>query len=369
MRLFPLSRQSVVYFTLNMTVNCLTLYYLLYKDVLLLQQLVSLVRDTKPLFSVFLRAFVEYSELSLLVTSQLYLLHLGPNLIDLLNSPAFDSVKLYTSKAATVKIAALFIICVTITYLLSFSLQVSVQWARPLTLDTALALLVLYLICVNTYFYLHLLLYLQYGTGVVLRGLQAELSRLGGNSRRTRLTSVYFKLRQVALLNDRFLGLIAFPFSFFVFMNFSYFVCSWGVLTIFYTNFLNSLMILFYPIVTWTYFISLVLLNRHNLAHFEKLNKSLAKVSKLEELKSLVNQRRKKLVTSMRINFFQRELFANDVTQKSVYRFSSLNSELAQTYQRCFQLRFFNMIDADLRFILISALLALNFIVFLAQTK
>lgn len=376
MQLFPLNRQGLVHFLLNTLVNTLALYYLVYADILLIGNIVGLAKNrAKPLFSVLFRTFIGFGELSLLITSQLYSILFGPEVISVLNSPAFKNVQLFHSRAAAVKIVVCFFLLNTVVFLCDFNIQLGVWWMHLPLLKFVIVFCVLFIMATNTYVYLHLLLYLQFGTRVVLRGLQAELS---GNScvGRNRcdnsksLTLVVFKLRQVALLNERALGLLAFPVSFFVFMNFCYYVCCWGLLFFFHTTFLGSLIFLFYPATGWMYFTLLVLLNTNNLKIFDQLKAQMdsAIIGRQQQQEKQLRGRKKRLTVEGR-NFDQLN-FPGDVASSFPSNQILLsNFELNNQYRRCFQVRFFSLIDVDLRFILATALLALNFIVFLAQTN
>ena len=301
----------------------------------------------KPLFSLLVKAFLQFGELSMIITSQVYSLVYGPEVIRLLGSSVFDRVQLFQNRTATVKIVATFLLVNQAAFLFCYSLQLGTQWAWPPTLDSATANLVLYSVGANNFFYFHLLLYLQYGTAVVFRSLiqndteGVSQNQKGGNS----CDLVTGQLRALALVHDRLLSLIAFPFSYLVTMSFLNAINCACMLTMFYSGDAWELVFIIYPAIIWGYFVLLVVLNRQNLAAFDFLVKQLVVKQKKE------NSRLQK-----------GSLFEVGGRSLSVF-------DLQEQYRRCFQLRLFHLVSVDLAFAFAATLLALNFIVFLVQTK
>mgnify|MGYP007002767240 CR=1 FL=1 len=297
----------------------------------------------KPLFSLLVKAFLQFGELSMIITSQVYSLIYGPEVIRLLGSSVFDRVQLYQNRGATVKIVATFLLVNQAAFLFCYSLQLGTQWAWPPTLDSATANLVLYSVGANNFFYFHLLLYLEYGTSVVFRSLNNDTggvlqNQKGGNS----VDLVTGQFRALALVHDRLLSLIAFPFSYLVMVSFLNAINCACMLTMFYSGNPWELVFILYPAIIWGYFVLLVVLNRRNLAAFDSLVKQLVKPKK-----------------------------ENSRLQKgSLFGGRSLSVfDLQEQYRRCFQLRLFHLVSVDLAFAFAATLLALNFIVFLVQTK
>lgn len=279
----------------------------------------------------------------MIITSQVYSLIYGPEVIRLLGSSVFDRVQLYQNRGATVKIVATFLLVNQAAFLFCYSLQLGTQWAWPPTLDSATANLVLYSVGANNFFYFHLLLYLEYGTSVVFRSLNNDTggvlqNQKGGNS----VDLVTGQLRALALVHDRLLSLIAFPFSYLVMVSFLNAINCACMLTMFYSGNPWELVFILYPAIIWGYFVLLVVLNRRNLAAFDSLVKQLVKPKK-----------------------------ENSRLQKgSLFGGRSLSVfDLQEQYRRCFQLRLFHLVSVDLAFAFAATLLALNFIVFLVQTK
>ncbi len=299
----------------------------------------------KPLFSLLVKAFLQFGELSMIITSQVYSLVYGPEVIRLLgSSEVFDTVQAFQDRKTTLKVVATFLLVNQAVFLVSYSLQLGTQWAWPPTLDSATANLVLYSVGANNFFYFHLLLYLQYGTSVVLKNLRNEVLEEAKKAGNSYLDSVTGQLRSLALVHDRLLSLIAFPFSYLVMMSFLSTVNCACLLTMFYSaGDPWQLMLFFYPAIIWGYFVLLVVLNRRNLAAFDFLVKQLVVKQKKE------NSRLQK-----------GSLFGN--RSLSVF-------DLQEQYRRCFQLRLFHLVSVDLAFAFAATLLALNFIVFLVQTK
>lgn len=279
----------------------------------------------------------------MIITSQVYSLIYGPEVIRLLGSSVFDRVQLYQNRGATVKIVATFLLVNQAAFLFCYSLQLGTQWAWPPTLDSATANLVLYSVGANNFFYFHLLLYLEYGTSVVFRSLNNDTggvlqNQKGGNS----VDLVTGQFRALALVHDRLLSLIAFPFSYLVMVSFLNAINCACMLTMFYSGNPWELVFILYPAIIWGYFVLLVVLNRRNLAAFDSLVKQLVKPKK-----------------------------ENSRLQKgSLFGGRSLSVfDLQEQYRRCFQLRLFHLVSVDLAFAFAATLLALNFIVFLVQTK
>ncbi|KAH9394140.1 hypothetical protein TYRP_021274 [Tyrophagus putrescentiae] len=281
---FPVvNRLGVVHLLLNIFVITLALHYLIVVDVLFFRQMVKTIDLSKPLFAVLVRFFMQYGMLSMVVSTQLHTLLFGSTIIEVLGSPLFTSVDLYHQKVSVVLIAAAFAVANTLTVATIFRYQFSVWWAWPPTLTSLTACLVIYVIASNTYFYLHLLLYAQYGIRVLLRGLE------------------------LALLHDRLLHLTSFPLAYKLFFCFIQFVVVWGLLGLFYQS-LWDLLMLFYPGATWGYIAVLIILNENNLKSFDRLTGQLAGCQKRNR-----GSKRRKLIWN---NIFQEKLDAEaDVLQ------------------------------------------------------
>src|SRR5699024_945996 len=131
---------GLVHFLLNNCLNLLTLYYLVYADVLYLRPLIRIVASVKPFFSVIVRTFMQFGELSLILTSLVHSLLYGAEVVQTLASPVFDSVWLYRSRAATGAIVAAFLLLNQFIMMITFSLQLSVWWAWPPTLNSILSI-------------------------------------------------------------------------------------------------------------------------------------------------------------------------------------------------------------------------------------
>ncbi len=295
----------------------------------------------KPLFSLLVKAFLQFGELSMIITSQVYSLVYGPEVIRLLgSSEVFDTVQAFQDRKTTLKVVATFLLVNQAVFLVSYSLQLGTQWAWPPTLDSATANLVLYSVGANNFFYFHLLLYLEYGTSVVFRSLKNDTllkHQKGGNS----CDLVTGQLRALALVHDRLLSLIAFPFSYLVTMSFLNAINCACMLTMFYSGDPWELVFIIYPAIIWGYFVLLVVLNKRNLAAFDFL---------VRRLQGQKNESKSQKV--------------------SIFRSASLcYFDLQEQYRRCFQLRLFHLVSVDLAFAFAATLLALNFIVFLVQTK
>ncbi len=365
---FPVvNRLGVVHLLLNIFVITLTLHYLIVVDVLFFRQMVKTIDLSKPLFAVLVRFFMQYGMLSMVVSTQLHTFLFGSKIIEILGSPLFTSVALYHRQASVVLTVAAFAVANTLTVATIFRYQFSVWWAWPPTLTSLTACSVIYIIASNTYFYLHLLLYAQYGIRVLLRGLEVKslmpLRVSTKNQSKNSLIFVTTQLRQLALLHDRLLHLTSFPLAYKLFFCFIQFVVVWGLLAQFYSNFWDLLMLI-YPGASWGYIVVLILLNESNLAVFDRLTKQLISCQKR-------NQGSKRIRTLMWNNIFQEKFAAEAVSgpEISLNRFSVGSFYLNAQYRRCFQLRIFSLVNVNFNFLLGALLLALNFVVFLVQTK
>lgn len=363
---FPVvNRLGVVHLLLNIFVITLALHYLIVVDVLFFRQMVKTIDLSKPLFAVLVRFFMQYGMLSMVVSTQLHTLLFGSTIIEVLGSPLFTSVDLYHQKVSVVLIAAAFAVANTLTVATIFRYQFSVWWAWPPTLTSLTACLVIYVIASNTYFYLHLLLYAQYGIRVLLRGLEVNLPLRVSTQNQSKSINLIFittQLRQLALLHDRLLHLTSFPLAYMLFFCFIQFVVVWGLLGLFYSSFWDLLM-LFYPGATWGYIAVLIGLSENNLKSFDRLTKQLISCQKHNR-----GSKRRKLIWN---NIFQEKLDAEAVSGQeiSLNRFSVGSFYLNAQYRRCFQLRIFSLVNVNFNFLLAALLLALNFVVFLVQTK
>lgn len=342
--LFPPNRLGLIHLLLNSALNLLTFFYLLERDVLQFDSLVSAILPVKPLFSLLVKFCIKYSVLSLIISTQIYCFYYGPEVVKALNSPLFNSVPFFQSKAASVKIVVIFTLINLATFFINFSHQLrswlgSAGW--PPSLESLFAVLVLFTVNANVYFYLHLCLYLQIGTSVLLARLEATL-RLSRNIPRLSKSdtlSVFSQLRHLALTHERVVLLIAFPLGYLILVLCLGAINCAGMVAIFYNGNLTILIMLFYPITSGGYLTLLTYLNQGNLKAFDRL------ASELSKRKSAKNV-----------------LKNEDVTVKYTF-------EMKEQYRRCFQLRLFSMANLDSRFILAAFFLVLNFVVFLAQTK
>lgn len=347
MPLFPPNRLGTLHFLCNNFINFLTIYYLLQKDVFQFELFANIILPVKPLFSLLVTSLMQFCELSLILFTQMYCLFYGPEVIKILNSPLFDTVSIFRSKTTSVKIVAIYLLLNMSAFLINFSHHLIVLLERgwPQFLESLASVLVLFTIHTNAYFYMHLFLYLQYGTYLVLAHFKAQLEKDCRNSRLSEnvFTSVHSQLRLLALKHEQVVSLIAFPFIFLVLMLYVGAINCLALAAVFYNGDPLIFVTFFHPITSWGYLLIITILNRKNLQVFDQL------VVELSE-KQLV-----KIVLK------------NDVTVFA--RGFGIISEQNKQYREYFTLKLFNLIKINNSFILTSVLFVLNFVVFVVQTK
>lgn len=353
-QMHPLNRTAGGYFHLvvNIIFNFLFLYYLT-QDLYRIAPQIAFLDTFKPVLSMLIKFFLYYAQQLILVANFLFSLWYGPQMTYCLNSSLFNSVPFFNDGPKIKLFFAVFIIAEILLFIASSKDQI-VYYFNLGGAFSVIGIIVFFSFTTNTYFHLHLLLYWQYGTIVILRQLQKP-QQLQSIS----LEKLIHRVRSIALINDRFYSLLSFPLASFLFV-----IIFGSIATIsafsagIIRNWVN-LLEMSYPFTTWVYIVVLVKLNEKILKDFDHLM----------VVCLTANDTRKMFATEARIVQLYYTKNDNLLNKKAKIWCKVRVHELKRKYRDCFQLRLFGMIKINNYFLLSSTLFVLNLVVFLVQTK
>ena len=316
--LFSVRRYSHFLF-LNLSLCCLVFYYL-QNDLFLSTSIVALFDAVKPLLSLFSRFLFNYAHQALVLLNFLHSLCRGPEVVATLNCSLFSSVPLYNDWKRLRILLAVYLLYNVSLYISAFH-SILLRYLNS-SLNNGFysvgTFLALFIINANAHFYLHLLLFMQYGTLVVLR-------------QQLPLQSSVQNVQTLALANDHLSSLVSLPLTTYLVLFLAESISIFTVFGYFQKRRWDKKLYAVYPTVTWLYIALLVYFNRKVLQEFDRFNKSLN--SKIE-----------------------------GCTRVKVF-------ELTKQYRARLQLRLFRLITIDASFVLACLLFTLNFVVFLVQTN
>lgn len=171
-KLHPLSiynYQSILQFTLNCFINLIAIYMMTFVDIFKYDMIIdSLNSGEKPLFSFVVRSFIKYGQLMMTIFTTIYFVVYGSRIVQLLDSRCFR-IPLYCSKsqAGLVAFAVLMINVVLLVTLYSKHLLYFIL--VPLSIQSVMSIVCLYIFASSMYFPCNLILYQQYATRKVLK--------------------------------------------------------------------------------------------------------------------------------------------------------------------------------------------------------
>ncbi len=349
--------QSYPHLLVNIAFNLLFFYYIR-NDLFLSKHMITVFDSFKPIFTLLTKIFLFYAQQIILVANFCFSFYYGPQITAALNSSLFNSVRLFTDgRRARLIIGALVVFDLGL-FAISYHFQL-VQYTGSWGVYSFGAIVVLFSLSSNAYLYLHLLLYWQYGTWVVLRQQQQQQQQQQKEGQTTSsLEAVLLKVRSLAELNDRLFSLVSFPLATFLFMVVFCTIATIGMFSMVNVRSFTDALFLVYPVTTIGYIFAVVRLNGLVLEEFDRL---------VDYLKGGETEMRS--VDKLR----QLGLYGYN-WRKPVAKKASLWSkikvhELKLKYRGCFQFRLFSLQKVDTAFLFACLLFILNIVVFLVQTK
>lgn len=317
------------YLAFNLVLNLVYLYYSTQHDLFLLAAMMSSFNiQMKPFFSLIISIFLMISQHVVFLLNILYIYVYGPQMTYLLNSSSFNTVPLFNNRRTVCLVVGAFTTFNLFIFYSLYRFHLSYYFHQH-SLFSAGAIFIIFTYSTNLYLPLHLLLYLQYGTLVVLRQLTSSGSLPSS-------CSALHRARSLVLTNDRLLSLFSFPLASVILIITNCTVVSTVMYTVMPAIELSaeSLLVSVYPVVTWVYIAFLVHLNERILREYDRF------------------------CSKQTLNF----------KKNTGWSGRCVMHELRQ-YQALLQLRLFGMVKIDYSFLLALGLFTLNLIVFLVQTK
>lgn len=347
------SPEGYLHLGVNIAFNILFLYYIR-NDLFLSAHMLAIFDTFKPIFALLTKIFLFYAQEIILVVNFCFSFWYGPQITTTLNSALFNSVRLFNDARKVRLYFTAFLALDLALFFISYHFQLvqyfsSGAWGASYSLG---ATVVLFCLSSNTYLYLHLCLYWQYGTYVVLRQQQQK------EGQRSNLEAVLWKVRSLAELNDRLFSLASFPLATFLFMVVFCTIATIGMFSLVSFHSFTDALFLVCPVTTIGYIFAVVRLNGLVLEEFDRL---------VDCLKGGETEMRS--VDKLR----QLGLYGYN-WRKPVAKKASLWSkikvhELKLKYRGCFQFRLFSLQKVDTAFLFACLLFILNIVVFLVQTK
>ncbi|KAH9394139.1 hypothetical protein TYRP_021273 [Tyrophagus putrescentiae] len=346
------SAESYLHLGVNISFNILFLYYIR-NDLFLSLHMLAIFDTFKPIFALLTKIFLFYAQEIILVVNFCFSFWYGPQITTTLNSALFNSVRLFNDARKVRLYFTAFLALDLALFFISYHFQLvqyfsSGAWGASYSLG---ATVVLFCLSSNTHLYLHLCLYWQYGTYVVLGQQQKESL--------TSLKEIIAKVRSLAELNDRLFSLASFPLATFLFMVVFCTIATIGMFSLVNFRSFTDALFLVYPVTTIGYIFAVVRLNGLVLEEFDRLVDYLKGGE--TEMRSATDKRRQLGLTGYN--------WRKPVAKKASLWSKIKVHELKLKYRGCFQFRLFSLQKVDTAFLFACLLFILNIVVFLVQTK
>ena len=179
-KLRPLSLndyRSIGQFALNCFINLSAVYMMTFEDIFKYDFIIdSLKSGNKPFFSLLVRGFIKYGQLSLTTLTTVYFIAYGPRIVELLDSRCFR-IPLYCSKLQAGLVALAVVLANGLLLLAMYSKHLLELISAPISFGSVVSILTLYFFASTMYFPCNLLLYQQYATRKVLTQMATVLEQ------------------------------------------------------------------------------------------------------------------------------------------------------------------------------------------------